>query len=252
MSERNPGEITGYSVALASGAADQLAAARTVDGNPLFFSGGKLAPELSLPRLRSRWVGAKIPLGELELREGDRGVLWRSVIAGVADAERYVRGQTAVGTYERRAGDVAEASLDLLLSTANVLERRGEAPLHRVCGYYERAAREPRGRLDARTPRGDRLRVAAVMVGVLAGAGAGEDRYVAALIRGLERLTDALSRLRSGENRVSQAEATEKARAALLAISLRLPDERPAPAHSVAGQRLRSRQPGEQRVARAR
>ena len=54
MSERNPGEITGYSVALVSGSADQLAAARTSGGAPLFFSGAFLACGIALARRPER------------------------------------------------------------------------------------------------------------------------------------------------------------------------------------------------------
>ncbi|MGD0560903.1 MAG: hypothetical protein ABSA93_38770 [Streptosporangiaceae bacterium] len=46
-SDRNPGEITGYTVALPGHV--------TKDGNVVWFSGGKLAPDLTVPKLRRRW-----------------------------------------------------------------------------------------------------------------------------------------------------------------------------------------------------
>lgn len=46
FSTRNPGEITGYAVALPH---DTTAA-----GGPVWFGGGKLAADLTLPKLRSR------------------------------------------------------------------------------------------------------------------------------------------------------------------------------------------------------
>ena len=46
-SERNPGQITGYAV--------HLAGDTTADGEPIFYSGGRLAADLSLNRLRQRW-----------------------------------------------------------------------------------------------------------------------------------------------------------------------------------------------------
>src|SRR5450759_2618739 len=52
MSERNPGEMTGYAVSLdgwTNGA-----------GEPVRFGGGKLAPDLSLPQLRARWEPAGV------------------------------------------------------------------------------------------------------------------------------------------------------------------------------------------------
>jgi hypothetical protein len=48
-SVEHPGEVTGYAVTLAE--------ARTAAGDPVWFGGGKLAPDLSLPKLRTRWPG---------------------------------------------------------------------------------------------------------------------------------------------------------------------------------------------------
>ncbi len=45
----NPGQVTGYAAALADDSA------RT--GGPVWFGGGKLAADLSLPKLRARWDG---------------------------------------------------------------------------------------------------------------------------------------------------------------------------------------------------
>ena len=50
LSERNPDQITGYAVSLdgVTNGADE----------PVRFGGGKLAPDLSLPKLRARWEPA--------------------------------------------------------------------------------------------------------------------------------------------------------------------------------------------------
>ena len=47
LSERKPGQVTGYAVAL-TGDTDR-------DGNPIYFGGGKLAADLTLPKLQRRW-----------------------------------------------------------------------------------------------------------------------------------------------------------------------------------------------------
>ena len=47
--EHDPGQVTGYAVTTAE--------ARTAAGDPVWFGGGKLAPDLTLPRLRQRWPG---------------------------------------------------------------------------------------------------------------------------------------------------------------------------------------------------
>jgi hypothetical protein len=46
-STTRPGEITGYAVA--------LPADRAGTSQPVWFNGGKLAPDLTLPRVRQRW-----------------------------------------------------------------------------------------------------------------------------------------------------------------------------------------------------
>jgi hypothetical protein len=46
-SEHTPGEVTGYAVTMDG--------AVTAAGEPVWFGGGKLAPDLTLPKLRRRW-----------------------------------------------------------------------------------------------------------------------------------------------------------------------------------------------------
>jgi len=46
-SEHDPGEVTGYAVTMDG--------AVTAAGEPVWFGGGKLAPDLTLPKLRRRW-----------------------------------------------------------------------------------------------------------------------------------------------------------------------------------------------------
>ena len=46
-----PGEVTGYPVAVDHGP----------DRRPVWFSGGKLAADLTLPKLRRRWAGPRLP-----------------------------------------------------------------------------------------------------------------------------------------------------------------------------------------------
>jgi hypothetical protein len=48
FSERDPSEVTGYAVA--------LPVHTTRDGGPVWYGGGKLAVDLTLPRLRARWA----------------------------------------------------------------------------------------------------------------------------------------------------------------------------------------------------
>ena len=53
FSTRNPGEVTGYAVALPHDT--------TRVGGPVWFGGGKLAADLTLPKLRCRWQATGAP-----------------------------------------------------------------------------------------------------------------------------------------------------------------------------------------------
>ena len=65
----NPGEVTGYAVGLADHT--------TKDGGIVWYGGGKLAPDLTLPQLRARWAG---PAGRP--RAAGHGVMARAVLRG--------------------------------------------------------------------------------------------------------------------------------------------------------------------------
>jgi hypothetical protein len=81
-STTRPGEVTGYAVALADHTAP--------DGTPIWYSGGKLAADLTLPKLRSRWPDPEThnPLaGATAMPEhAIRGVLRATVTGAAAQA----------------------------------------------------------------------------------------------------------------------------------------------------------------------
>ena len=66
----NPGEVTGYAVGLADHT--------TKDGRIVWYGGGRLAPDLTLPKLRARWAG---PADE-GLGQPVHGVMARAVLRG--------------------------------------------------------------------------------------------------------------------------------------------------------------------------
>src|SRR5674536_317766 len=78
-SERNPGEITGYAVA----SSDSLDAA----GKPVYYGGGRLAADLTLPKLRARWEVATPA-------EAAVGTSTESPAAGAATGQASARGAT--------------------------------------------------------------------------------------------------------------------------------------------------------------
>ncbi|GGV44591.1 hypothetical protein GCM10010182_81280 [Actinomadura cremea] len=86
FSERTAGEMTGYAVALP----DDL----NGDGRPVWYGGGKLAADLTLPKLRRRWTGADEsvrasspfrPLDGRHLSERTRRAVLRTAVRRAAD-----------------------------------------------------------------------------------------------------------------------------------------------------------------------
>ena len=159
LSERNPGQVTGYAVAL-TGDTDS-------DGHPIYFGGGKLAPDLTLPKLQRRWElaaagtggagrrprtahrrqrrGADLTAsGRRVLNDRERAQIWEHAIGAAARATRQVT--AAALTDPAAAGDAAWAAADFLTAAARVVEGRLRGPLTAAADEYDRAARELFGR----------------------------------------------------------------------------------------------------------
>ncbi|WP_329558832.1 relaxase/mobilization nuclease domain-containing protein [Streptomyces uncialis] len=131
------GDLLGYTVALPDD--------RNGQGEPVFYSGSKLAPDLSLPRLRERWTA---PVGQaVESAEEQPPVELEPVTAGPAGARR--RAASAVwqavlvvdqGDDGLVAGQVAGAGevLDALAKTSAAHTRRQLAD---AAFAFERATR---------------------------------------------------------------------------------------------------------------
>ena len=89
----NPGEVTGYAVGLADHTAK--------DGGIVWYGGGKLAPDLTLPKLRARWAG---PAGE-GLGQPIHGVMARAVLRGrVTAAAEQARDEAGFFAQLRESG----------------------------------------------------------------------------------------------------------------------------------------------------
>ncbi|MFE1230576.1 relaxase/mobilization nuclease domain-containing protein [Streptomyces sp. NPDC058745] len=126
MQQRNgpDGSIIGYSVASPG---DR-------DGSqlPVWFSGSRLAPDLSLPRVRERWLPA-VPETRIEPAE-----MWRVAEEKVkAAAERLGAGRRPQG-----AGDVAALG-DLIVVAGEAFPRPARGQVTQAAYEFERASRAP-------------------------------------------------------------------------------------------------------------
>jgi hypothetical protein len=127
LSTINPGDVTGYAVGLAGHT--------TKDSGVVWYGGGKLAADLTLPKLRTRWAGpAEESLGPQPMH----GVMARAVLrARVNTAAEQARDEAGFFAQLRESGVLVR----LRYSELNPGEVTGYAVAHP--GYPERD-RSPR------------------------------------------------------------------------------------------------------------
>ncbi|MGH3294930.1 MAG: relaxase/mobilization nuclease domain-containing protein, partial [Trebonia sp.] len=139
----NPGEVTGYAVGLPGDV--------STAGGQVWYGGGKLAPDLTLPKLRTRW-GPAAP-GD---PEPDSRIRVTEVYARAADASRQAAEEIRAG--RRGAADTARAAADLLTVAAEVT---GNPEMRKAADGMSRAARAQWRRIPAASDSGRMLRAAA-------------------------------------------------------------------------------------------
>jgi hypothetical protein len=195
FSTRNPDEVTGYAVALAGD---------TTHGGPVWFGGGKLAADLTLPRLRRKWEpGRATSSGQFTPQE--RGAIWAHAARAAAEASAHIR--SAAITNPADAADAAWAAADTLHVAASALRSR---VLRQAADSYDRAARAPYGRIPHPTPAGTGLRRAARL---LSAASVNGDPGVVhlVLVMRLAALIEDIADLRSAQCHAAQAAAARRA-----------------------------------------
>ena len=184
----------------------------------MWYGGGKLAPDLSWPKLQQRWTRPARP--DSPLTPGEADALWEYAARTAADATGRIRFFTATGN-PAAAADAAYAASDALHTAAAAL---GSRTLRRAADHYDRAARQPYGRIPAPTPAGNQLRHAARLISAYAFLT--EDRTltpIVLLVR-LAALAEAVAELRQSQQRAAQAAAALRAARHLRTAT------RPAPA----------------------
>ncbi|MFV2179606.1 relaxase/mobilization nuclease domain-containing protein [Actinomadura sp. LOL_016] len=218
---RSPGEITGYAVALPHHT--------NQEGQPVWFSGGKLAANLTLPKLRHRWAnppdaqGRRTPSryasGGVELTHQERSAAYQQATRATATATWQMR---HIQDPAVRA-DLAAATSDVLHVTAAIT---GNRELAHAADFYDRAAREPYGRQPPPTPYGNSLRtVARALVRSEIGTYRNPKHRpsltgaLSQLMVQLAALIEAVAELRQTQQRLAQATAARKAAAQLSSLS---------------------------------
>ena len=215
-STRNPGEVTGYAVALPTDT--------TRAGGPVWYSGGKLAPDLTLPKLRHRWApGDAASRGQFTAAERD--AIWAHAAQAATRATAEIR--QLGGTDPGAAADAAWATADTLHAAASAL---GSRELRRAADSYARAARMPHGRIPHCTGAGSGLRRAARLLAAAMPVLSDPTLAQITLILRLIALAQAVADLRAAQRHAAQASAARAAAAHLHAARCAY-GVRPTPQH---------------------
>jgi len=207
----NPGEVTGYAVGLPG---DRAAA-----GGQVWYSGGRLAPDLTLPRIRSRWADtAAPPMSPATVRVNG----YRLAADAVRGAEAYLR--TTGRRIPGDAGAVAAAAADLLTATAWQLDGAAGGPATSAARLLERAARDLTTRASALSSPARRIRHTARLVATMGRLV--DDRGTALalqLIADMAEFAETLAELRTAQTRHHQAAAARLAAEQLRALAATAP-----------------------------
>jgi hypothetical protein len=218
-STRNPGEITGFSVG--------LACHTNRDGGVVWYGGGKLAADLTLPKLRQRWnprSTAAQPSAPRRITVSERNAAYAHAAREAKAAASYIR--RCSGSDPARAADAAWATADVLRIAARMLRNPA---LYRAADTYDRAARAPYGRIPRCTHPGDRLRFLARRLAALGSAAGGG--YTGDLAVSLAMLTAGVADLRTAQHNAAQAAAARRAAEHLRGVAVNhRPGPRPAEA----------------------
>jgi hypothetical protein len=202
FSARHLGQVTGYSVALAPDT--------TCAGGPIWYGGGKLAADLTLPKLRQRWgtgqEGTRTVPGD-RLTMAERAAIWDHAARTAAEAAGQIQALTSAGD-SAAAADAAWAAADTLHAAAAAV---GSRIVRQAATAYDRAARAPYGRIPRPTRAGNNLRRTARLLS--AAAFVSDDHTLAqvALIARLAALAVAVADLREAQQHAARAAAARRA-----------------------------------------
>lgn len=211
------GDLTGYAVAVAGGDLNGR-------GQPVYFGGGRLASDLTLPKVRARYGEAPAvhpvsatastrstsPPGPApRLSPAEREQVWAQARQAVDAAVHAITGHAGDPA---AAADAAWAASDYLTGAARLVAGNGKAgPLEGAARDLDRAAREQWGRIPAPSTAGQGLRAASGLLLAARFVHQAEAAQLLALLAQLAVLADAVTRMREAQGRAEQAAAARRA-----------------------------------------
>lgn len=187
------GNVTGYAIALPGD--------RDNRSTPVWFSGAKLAPDLSLPRVRERWHPAAPTATAVAPAEA-----WRIAEEKV----RAAAGQLGAGGLRQGAGDVAALG-DLIAAAAGSAPALVRSELRAAVVEYERAGRAPGARQLDGQARALYRTAAWTLARVTSAAGRNDVAAVLGLLVALATAVVAVQRWHQAQEYRAQAQAAGRA-----------------------------------------
>ncbi len=183
------GDLTGYAVAVPGDT--------TAQGTPIWFGGGRLAPDLTLPHLQRRWA------------EVCPGASRRSRAELTHDLRRAVNGALEAARAGRLSIIDVEGLGDALVSASRLLPGAQGDAVRQAADRYDRAAKAPQWRSGAAS---SALRRAARQL-ARSGVAVSRDDSAAALelVAALTMLSAALAQWHERQHRPHQAAAARSA-----------------------------------------
>jgi hypothetical protein len=197
-----PGQITGYAVGFPGH--------HTATGDTVWYGGGRLAPDLTLPKLRRRWQAPDDAPPEAASTAGarpgpdNRAETFRRAAHAAHRAAEDLKHLTAIGNHAA-ASAVAQAAADVLTAAARSAEGRRGGPVTDAAEAFDRAARLRNGRPAPRYRRADQLRAMARLIAVMGRLTGDQDTTAALfLIYHMAALAEHLADLRETQQRLHQ------------------------------------------------
>jgi hypothetical protein len=178
----------------------------------VWFGGGKLAPDLTLPKLRCRWQPARTAPGE-RFTPAERNAIWEHAARTAADASNKIRHLAAANP--AAAADAAWAAADTLHAAPSALRSR---MLRQAADSYDRCARAPYGRIPSPTPAGNSLRRVARLLSAAASVTGDPALAQITLVTRLVTLVETIADLREAKRHTAQAAAARHAAERLHAV----------------------------------
>ncbi|WP_431726934.1 relaxase/mobilization nuclease domain-containing protein [Verrucosispora sp. TAA-831] len=203
---RDPEQVTGYAVGLDGH--------RTATGDTVWYGGGRLAPDLTLPQLRSRWTETP-PTGRggNAARVAATGIVPPDVSRRAAETVRDAHEAMRAASSPLVASAIASAAADLLTATATAWEGREGGPLSDAADWFDRAAHDLHGRASARrVSQASHLRAMARLIAATGTVSRDRDTVAALhLVFTVAALAESLADLRKAQDRLHQARAARHA-----------------------------------------